>query len=749
MHLALGIPLAFYGLHGFLVTQKWRPLWIAVAGFMLTALSTLYYAIILALALATFAVVYALVHWRGWKWETLGKVAVAGAVQAVILAPFLWPYVRTRSELGFERVLAQQPVRHSADILTYWETRSTWLYQSPFTTDAETVLFMGFVTSALVLLMISELRRDRLAMAVGVLGPLAIGVASIGITLLWRPAQGSPGWYLPLAGTLFALFFGAAGFAMEGRRRWREGIAQRELTTQEWVLALLYLVFFCFALSLGPAVRFAGQPVGEGLYGYAYIVLPFLRAIRVLTRIGVIVVFAFSLLAAFGAARLATRFQKRVPAVATYSVLSILLLVEFWSAPLAYAPAPWPPEMPAYQRLAQLEEGTAVLEVPLFADKEDANEMLSSLYYRKFLVNGVSGFVPPFTVGLAQNLKEPIEVFPSAQTIAMMRSIYPLRHILVHRGAMTRPERLRWERLRESPPPSLRLLGTYEASDLYELLSTPERGEAIRRQFSFDFVRRHPVTEVSLRRAWREDAAAGGAPEIRDGSVRSFVEVTFNGSPLESFELTDDLHEATWRLAPPFRHAAANELHFSHHYEPPPVSPEDIRYRLGESGPALEFDLLAMSDTLHPGSTSSLMVNGRRTTLKQPGYNLAVLDPETGEVLSRASFSTDRDPQASTQLFYFIEELPVGSIVVAATSGNASTHLGAEARRALRACGSALDLSQSPGAAHVMIGYKGAEPGSVPEQVGGRLVRVVVGQDPERLTMELVDFDMVEEEARN
>jgi hypothetical protein len=48
-----------------------------------------------------------------------------------------------------------------------------------------------------------------------------------------------------------------------------------------------------------------------------------------------------------------------------------------------------------------------------------------------------------------------------------------------------------------------------------------------------------------------------------------------------------------------------------------------------------------------------------------------------------------------------------------------------------------------------MIGYKGAEPGSVPEQVGGRLVRVVVGQDPERLTMELVDFDMVTGAARN
>ncbi len=55
---------------------------------------------------------------------------------------------------------------------------------------------------------------------------------------------------------------------------------------------------------------------------------------------------------------------------------------------------------------------------------------------------------------------------------------------------------------------------------------------------------------------------------------------------------------------------------------------------------------------------------------------------------------------------------------------------------------SPINPSQHPGAAHVMIGYKGAEPGSVPEQVGARLARVVVGQDPERLTMELVAFDL-------
>jgi hypothetical protein len=137
------------------------------------------------------------------------------------------------------------------------------------------------------------------------------------------------------------------------------------------------------------------------------------------------------------------------------------------------------------------------------------------------------------------------------------------------------------------------------------------------------------------------------------------------------------------------------------------------------------------------------MVNGRRTTLKQPGYNLAVLDGQSGEVLSRASFATDRDPQASARLFRFVDALPLGSIVIVATSGNASAQLGPEALRALRACGSLVDLHQHPGAAHVMIGYKGAEPGTVPERVGARIVRVVVGRDPERLMMELVDFDLL------
>jgi hypothetical protein len=288
----------------------------------------------------------------------------------------------------------------------------------------------------------------------------------------------------------------------------------------------------------------------------------------------------------------------------------------------------------------------------------------------------------------------------------------------------------------------------------------------ILRQFSYDFVLRHPRASVALRRVWPDsgrvampvNAPGGGgqtAPaaaadlqgmaesELADGSIVSRVDVTFNGRPLGSLELTDELQELSWPLDPPYNHSAANKLILSHTYEISPVNPSDARYRVGADGPQLPFDLMAEADTQHPRSTSSLMVNGRRTTLKQPGYNIAVLDAETGRVLSRASFATDRDPQASIDLFYFVEELPVGSIVIVATSGNASAQLGAQARRALRACGSTIDLSEHQGAAHVMIGYKGAEPGTVPESVGARTVRVVVGQDPERLTMELVEFDLL------
>jgi hypothetical protein len=801
MQLAFGIPLAFYGWQRFLVTQRWRPLWIAVAGFLLTALSTLYYAIILALALAAFALVYLSLHWRGWRRATLIKLAAAAAVQAAVLAPFLWPYVRTRAELGFERVLALQPAWHSADILTYWETRSTWLYRSPFHTDAETVLFMGFVTTALALLTVLALGRRRSERGgtmkgedvrgegdqstrvagpppvdpeagssggpetgrwtiSGPLVPLAIGAICIGFAALWRPAPGSAGWYLPLAGAVFGLFFGLAGFAAEGWRRWQAGDTRREISTQDWVLALLYLIFLFTVLSLGPTVRFDGQPVGAGLYGYAYVVLPFLRAIRVLTRVGVIVVFAVSLLAAFGAARLADRFSQRIPRAATYAGLSLLILLEFWSAPLAYAPAPWPPEIPAYARLAEVEQDVAVVEIPLYADKPDADEMLSSLYYRKFLVNGVSGFVPPFTVGLAQNLLEPRTVFPSQQTMAMLRSIYPLRYVLVHPRPMARRERAKWEELKSDPPPGLRLEGHYGASDLYELIATPETGDVILRQFSYDFVRRHPRAAVALRRVWVQDgttsrpetAADQGVapgqeidtgPEVGTGGVRSRVDVSFNGRPLDSLELTDETQELSWSLDPPYMHSAANRLIFSHSYEIDAVDPDDARYRIGDAGPLLQFDLMAAADNRHPGSTSSLMVNGRRTTMKQPGYNLIVIDQQTGEVISRANFATDRDPQASADLFHFVDELAAGSIVVVATSGDAFAQLGVQAQRALRACGSALDLSRHPGAAHVMIGYKGAEPGTVPERTGEGVVRVVVGQDPERLTMELVAFDLL------
>src|SRR5262249_34424899 len=145
MQLAFPIPLALLGLLRFLESGRWRPLLATALLVWVEALASMYYAIILGLALVGWAGPHPLPRSGRGGGGTVGGPPAPGPRPAWPRAPSPPPPPKTRRERGGGGELTH-PALHSADLYTSLETGVTRLYQfRPSGHIAETSLFMGFV----------------------------------------------------------------------------------------------------------------------------------------------------------------------------------------------------------------------------------------------------------------------------------------------------------------------------------------------------------------------------------------------------------------------------------------------------------------------------------------------------------------------------------------------------------------------------------------------------------------------------
>jgi len=93
-------------------------------------------------------------------------------------------------------------------------------------------------------------------------------------------------------------------------------------------------------------------------------------------------------------------------------------------------------------------------------------------------------------------------------------------------------------------------------------------------------------------------------------------------------------------------------------------------------------------------------------------YDVALLDPASGKLLDKRGFDTYANPYEADRLAEYLAAIPAGRLVAVATRGDAGRSLTDRAVAALRTIGATIDLRPHPGAAQVILGVKGATPGS-------------------------------------
>jgi hypothetical protein len=734
MEIMFGLPLCVYALVRYLEEQRPRYLAALLAAFWLQAAAVWYFAVILGVALAVLAAAYALRRWTGWRASTLGWAAAGGGGLLAALAPVAWPFFVTRRELGLERSLADALDR-SADLLTYFSTRGTWLGSLvPVRVVSETTLYPGLVALGLAGLAAAWCWRggkERQACPAGWPERLArlSALASLALAVLTVAGAGrvriGPAWTrLPSVTACGVLLLGCllAQDALAGWRRWRAGARERRLAEGEWARLLAAVGLVALLLSLGPVVEIGRAEAGPGLYAWLHpYVLP-LRVVRGTTRFGLLVLLVVAFLAALGTAWLLARLPRRAGVLVAVS-LALAVVLDTVHRPLRYT---W---IESYRRpvdavLRAEPADVAVLDWPLNDPNADVDAMLRSVAHGKRVVNGFAGFVLDFHRDLSGTLSEVRPSFPTPAAEAALRRIYPLRYVVVHRARLRPPAQAPWEGLRAAPGEVLRFRGSHGDDDLFEVVPLPERGVVLERLIAYDLARARPVLHATVR------------PLATAPGLEQWVDVTLNGVPVTRAPLDGTPIAAT--LAGPLTRVAPNRIALRHGFRRGPEA-RGPAHRIGTTGVTSPVDLRVRSAGQPHGDRASIRVGLDEVAPNARGYNLVALD-DAGRPRDRIAVDTFADPGAGRRLATWVAAQPAGTIVLGAVKDEASARLDAGAIGALATLGVRGDLRGRYRESHAFIGVKGGPPGSAVEALGAGAVEVRVGEPDWSEGMELTAF---------
>ncbi|MEJ2733740.1 MAG: hypothetical protein P8189_09275 [Anaerolineae bacterium] len=404
------MPFALLSLYELMRRPRARHVATLVLFFCLQALSSFYYAILLALAIAVLGVGGWIVGMREPRFgirrrSGIHHLLLAGVCSAVLILPFALPYFRVQRELGFERTLADS---------------------EPFSASLKQY---GMVPTGSVI-------HGR-----------------------WLPSDDTP-----IAGgyPVDALFPGlvAVALAVWGLIRGRDGL-------RWWTLVLL---IGSLVLSFGPRLYLApGQAAGLDVtlpYAWLYAIVPGFKALRAPVRFDALVMLSLAVLAGYGVAALVRGRAQGWLATSGALVLVGVVVLESLVWPASRAePVPVGEGIPpVYAWLAEQAPGP-VLELPMaFTPGGPQLEyQYLSTYHWRTTPDGYSGFIPPKHGQIVYEM----ERFPGERSVRLLQAL-GVRYVVVH---SERYPAARWLEMEEalSQVDDLVQVGAMGADQVYEV----------------------------------------------------------------------------------------------------------------------------------------------------------------------------------------------------------------------------------------------------------------------------------------
>jgi hypothetical protein len=564
------------------------------------------------------------------------------------------------------------------------------------------------------------------------------------------------------------VFLGYATLALAALGAW---VFRRRLAV--WIASAVTFAI----LSLGPLLHVNGQSLFDfdGLqatFPLPFLLLhyiPFLKENRVPNRYSILVTLALAVLVAFALAWTSQKFkgksQKWFPLFA-FSFL-LLTLFEHLALPLPLTDARVPE---VYAQIAREPGEFAILSLPLgwrnsftMQGAEDTRTQSYQSVHGKYLLSGNTSRNPPFLfeyfdrISLLHSLSE-IQLYRevSPETLARDRADAPhlaaffdIRYVVVNAAA---PNRLpysdtrdaAWEYVQKVMPLGEKI---YDRDGVIAYRVKPAQLPA-RQQIAFGTDAAH----IYQAEGWDRDEVIGGERanwanrrsarvlfplrDIADQrvTVRALpftypqapaqtLELFVNAQPIQKFELKAGWENYAATIPARALRLGLNDLVLKFGYAARPREVLPPNFAIGSTGATSPAEIVVSS-----AEVASIKVNGREVAPGKRGYNVVVLDPQSGAVVSARRFDTVDDRAESRAMTDFLAQIPAGHIVALASQGDVAANLGDRTVEQLRTLGAQIDLRQTGQRAHTLIGVKGAAAGSALEQAGDSAAFIAVGR---------------------
>jgi len=405
--------------------------------------------------------------------SVLGKFIIPLCFAGALLVGFSLPYQSLFKTFGFQRGLTK-----GADLVNYIAVNPNNVFLSKLLTPLgrhEYFLCPGIIALILAsLFIIHKKKLFRLRMKylrIAVLGIVFLSLVMIILTKITGGFSLDLGLFRLTAHNvakqvspvlvigLLLLLVGLARFILRP--------VEGELT-EEHRYFFLYLSILCWALllSFGNTMSFLGDSTSifPLPFKWFYEHFPGFKGIRVPSRYAEFAIFSTVILAGFGMKYLREKFDnKRFVIWGTIGLL-LLLNLEYLSVPQRTRFIPIKNDIPPTYRWleGEISDGP-VVELPFHKNiGHDAVYMYFSIFHRKKIVNGYSGFFPPAVF----YIRKIFETFPSPASLDILNAL-GIKYVILHPkmyGDKKREKVVR--RIREdfSPDLSLKKAFSYASS---------------------------------------------------------------------------------------------------------------------------------------------------------------------------------------------------------------------------------------------------------------------------------------------
>jgi hypothetical protein len=541
-------------------------------------------------------------------------------------------------------------------------------------------------------------------------------------------------------------------------------------------------------LAMGPLLHINGQSTFDldGLLinvPLPFILLhyvPFVNANRVPHRFSAVLMLCLAVLAGFAAHIILGWVKRREVTYGACALLSLAILFEHLSVPMPLTDARVPSW---YQTLAEEPGDFAILEFPLgwrnsfgvFGVERTQAQYYQSTHQKR-LPSGNISRNPPFKIDYFRR----IPIFGSIARLEMYEELDPsiverdrsladdlvyffdIRYLVFQPIIANRPPYSDTrQQVEDYVQEVFPLEGVYQDEaglTVYRVEQPPGQTE-----LTIDFGTEPAV--LNRGEGWSRDEIIGDTTANWANSRKAHVyvplretgdyEMTFRalafryeGAPDQTVEILVNGHRMPesftigpywdiYGLTLPAGHlqSGLNEITVIFSYA---ASPRDVlpgNFQVGETGAASPVEITVNSAGHNAGDFAYITVEGTDASTHRRGYNLAVIDPTTGNVVSAAGFDTFANEFESQDMVDFITAIPQGQIVAVAVKGDGAANLTAEAVEALGSLGGGIDLRDTQDLSHALIGVKGAPRGTALEASGEGNSYLHVGKNPDERTL--------------